>query len=278
MIEGVARILLGLVLSATLAVSPAATPLAPQVTCVPSVEGTVTAIDLSHDMMILQLDSGTLTVQMQPRTVLNVPESDNVTAEQAEFSAIRVGDRVSVQGVCLDHRTLLALRLTVGPEVVAPPAGPEQAAETIGAVGGPAAPLTVEVPTLIAQTLTTTVSAPSPAAPAPPSAVTLPPPTGGVPLNQPSTGAVEEASGKSGWGYGDTDHTHSGPPGKIATGTELEASAKPGWGYGDKNHTHSGPSGKIEAGAESETRAKPGWGYGDKNHTHSGPPGQTEII
>ncbi len=51
----------------------------------------------------------------------------------------------------------------------------------------------------------------------------------------------------------------------------------PGWGYGDKNHTHCGPPGlasKAETPAGPQGDAcRPGWGYGDQNHTHCGPPG-----
>ena len=51
----------------------------------------------------------------------------------------------------------------------------------------------------------------------------------------------------------------------------------PGWGYGDKNHTHCGPPG-LAAKAETPPATQgdsclPGWGFGDKNHTHCGPPG-----
>jgi hypothetical protein len=44
----------------------------------------------------------------------------------------------------------------------------------------------------------------------------------------------------------------------------------PGYGYGDKNHDHSGPPGRDP------DACWPGNGYGDKNHDHSGPPGQTD--
>ncbi|HEX2346312.1 MAG TPA: hypothetical protein VHI12_06985 [Gaiellaceae bacterium] len=43
----------------------------------------------------------------------------------------------------------------------------------------------------------------------------------------------------------------------------------PGWGYGDKNHKHCGPPGR-----DSESDAcYPGYGHGDANHEHCGPPG-----
>ncbi len=52
---------------------------------------------------------------------------------------------------------------------------------------------------------------------------------------------------------------------------------KPGWGYGDKNHCHSGPPGqakKHDRQRDASDACKPGWGHGDKNHCHSGPPGR----
>lgn len=44
----------------------------------------------------------------------------------------------------------------------------------------------------------------------------------------------------------------------------------PGYGYGDVNHEHSGPPGRTA------DACWPGWGYGDTNHEHSGPPGQAD--
>jgi hypothetical protein len=45
-------------------------------------------------------------------------------------------------------------------------------------------------------------------------------------------------------------------------------SCYPGWGYGDANHDHDGPPPK------SADSCWPGYGYGDTNHDHSGPPGR----
>ena len=42
----------------------------------------------------------------------------------------------------------------------------------------------------------------------------------------------------------------------------------PGNGYGDTNHDHSGPPGRDNSDCW------PGYGYGDTNHDHSGPPGR----
>lgn len=47
------------------------------------------------------------------------------------------------------------------------------------------------------------------------------------------------------------------------------AGCQPGWGNGDTNHTHTGPPGQTE------DACRPGNGYGDKNHEHDGPPGQS---
>jgi hypothetical protein len=47
-----------------------------------------------------------------------------------------------------------------------------------------------------------------------------------------------------GWGYGDNNHSHWGPPG--------QGGGTPGWGYGDNNHPHWGPPPSV----------KPGWGFG----------------
>ena len=66
-------------------------------------------------------------------------------------------------------------------------------------------------------------------------------------------------------------------PDSVTVGT------RPGWGCGDVNHDHSGPPGKpgatspclnAQPSPDSATRgARPGWGCGDTNHEHSGPPG-----
>ena len=42
----------------------------------------------------------------------------------------------------------------------------------------------------------------------------------------------------------------------------------PGWGWGDENHEHNGPPGQDDD-------SRPGHGWGDENHDHSGgPPGK----
>jgi hypothetical protein len=57
----------------------------------------------------------------------------------------------------------------------------------------------------------------------------------------------------------------------------ISYSCWPGWGYGDKNHRHCGPPGlaakpPTAAGPQGDT-CRPGWGHGDDNHAHCGPPG-----
>lgn len=44
----------------------------------------------------------------------------------------------------------------------------------------------------------------------------------------------------------------------------------PGWGYGDANHPHAGPPGLLDT-------CYPGHGYGDVNHLHAGPPGHLDV-
>lgn len=51
--------------------------------------------------------------------------------------------------------------------------------------------------------------------------------------------------------------------------SQVSAPCQPGWGYGDTNHDHTGPPGR------GEDACVPGHGYGDKNHEHSGPPGRS---
>jgi hypothetical protein len=59
-----------------------------------------------------------------------------------------------------------------------------------------------------------------------------------------------------GWGNGDKNHTHAGPPG------QTDDACRPGWGNGDENHDHGGPPGKTNAGTTASTDAGPGNGRG----------------
>ena len=89
-----------------------------------------------------------------------------------------------------------------------------------------------------------------------------------------------------------------GSNGHADASSSTTAPCQPGFGHGDKNHCHSGPPGQATSTTTSSTSTsttsstststttttpssttttsvpcKPGWGYGDKNHCHSGPPG-----
>lgn len=62
------------------------------------------------------------------------------------------------------------------------------------------------------------------------------------------------------------------------------AEHRPGWGRGDENHVHDGPPGHEEfqgsgsggSDGSSSVEQRPGDGFGDKNHDHSGAPGNDE--
>ena len=78
-----------------------------------------------------------------------------------------------------------------------------------------------------------------------------------------------------GWGYGDKNHTHCGPPGLVGKSTPAtpQGDCKPGWGSGDTNHVHCGPPGlvsKNETAADENGNAK---GNADQPVTADGPNG-----
>ena len=60
-----------------------------------------------------------------------------------------------------------------------------------------------------------------------------------------------------GWGNGDKNHAHTGPPGKTGS------ACRPGFGNGDQNHDHGGPPGQANAGTTAGTDAGPGNGNGN---------------
>lgn len=71
-----------------------------------------------------------------------------------------------------------------------------------------------------------------------------------------------------------------------ASPDSVTAGTRPGWGCGDVNHDHSGPPGNPDATSPCLNAAqpspdpvtggsRPGWGCGDTNHEHSGPPGNS---
>ena len=53
--------------------------------------------------------------------------------------------------------------------------------------------------------------------------------------------------------------------------SSTRSGCTPGWGNGDKNHIHAGPPGQTD------DACRPGWGHGDENHDHGGPPGQANA-
>jgi hypothetical protein len=59
--------------------------------------------------------------------------------------------------------------------------------------------------------------------------------------------------------------------GSFAVTVTLSYAYFPGWGHGDVNHAHVGPPGLLDS-------CYPGHGFGDANHTHAGPPGQIDSA
>jgi hypothetical protein len=114
-----------------------------------------------------------------------------------------------------------------------------------------------------------------------------------------SVAVAAALSGGSAWALSGGLEGHPSATAGDST-TSTSAPCKPGWGYGDQNHCHAGPPGlagattsstdssstsssstsstSVSSTSSSSTTSttvpcKPGWGYGDKNHCHSGPPG-----
>lgn len=56
--------------------------------------------------------------------------------------------------------------------------------------------------------------------------------------------------------------------GSVSQGAASATTCYPGWGHGDANHDHGGPP------PTSATACWPGEGHGDTNHDHTGPPGR----
>jgi hypothetical protein len=80
--------------------------------------------------------------------------------------------------------------------------------------------------------------------------------------------------------FGGLSYAASTSPGTGQYG-EYE---RPGWGCGDANHVHTGPPGNqygppgnqygsVPPGCD-QYGFRPGWGCGDSNHPHTGPVGQ----
>jgi len=70
------------------------------------------------------------------------------------------------------------------------------------------------------------------------------------------SGAASGTGCTPGWGNGDKNHVHAGPPGKTGD------ACRPGWGNGDANHDHSGPPGQANGGGTASTDAAPGHANG----------------
>jgi|GEM_PF-2180310 len=60
--------------------------------------------------------------------------------------------------------------------------------------------------------------------------------------------------------------------------SNAQANTRPGWGNGDKNHVHTGPPGQSVNVGKNGDDTRPGKGEGDKNHVHTGPPGQSVNV
>ena len=80
-----------------------------------------------------------------------------------------------------------------------------------------------------------------------------------------------------GWGHGDKNHTHCGPPGLAAKpGTPAAPQGEacwPGWGHGDLNHVHCGPPGLVSKGESPSAGSGNGNGNGNPD---PGPPADDE--
>jgi hypothetical protein len=83
---------------------------------------------------------------------------------------------------------------------------------------------------------------------------------------------------KPGWGYGDENHCHLGPPGlATSTSTSSTSTSSTSTSSTSTSSTSTSSTSTSSTSTTSTTSTtvpcKPGWGYGDKNHCHSGPPG-----
>ncbi|HEX8918639.1 MAG TPA: hypothetical protein VF898_09055 [Chloroflexota bacterium] len=77
---------------------------------------------------------------------------------------------------------------------------------------------------------------------------------------------------KPGWGCGDTNHTHTGPPGNPSMTSPCGSATGTGTGTGTTTATTT--TGTTTGGVGT----RPGWGCGDQNHTHTGPPGNQSMT
>ena len=71
--------------------------------------------------------------------------------------------------------------------------------------------------------------------------------------------------------FGDNTGSFTVTVSSTSSRSSTSDTCYPGYGYGDTNHDHSGPPGR----ASEAPPCYPGYGYGDTNHDHSGPPGRS---
>jgi hypothetical protein len=98
-------------------------------------------------------------------------------------------------------------------------------------------------------------------------------------MSGPSRGAHASSSTsvpcRPGFGHGDANHCHSGPPGLASSTTSTSSSTTTSVTSSTTTSTTTTTSPSVDSTTTTSVPCKPGWGYGDKNHCHSGPPGQS---
>lgn len=75
-----------------------------------------------------------------------------------------------------------------------------------------------------------------------------------------------------GFGHGDTNHCHSGPP-KLASTTTSSSTTSSSSTTTTSSTSTTTTTLPSDTSTTTSVPCKPGWGYGDTNHCHSGPPG-----
>ena len=97
---------------------------------------------------------------------------------------------------------------------------------------------------------------------------------GPVPHGNPHDTTSSSMLCQPGWGHGDTNHCHDGPPGVESTTTSTSTTASTSTSTSTTSSTSTSSTTTTTEPTSSTTMpCKPGWGYGDTNHCHSGPPG-----
>ncbi len=77
---------------------------------------------------------------------------------------------------------------------------------------------------------------------------------------------------KPGFGYGDHNHCHSGPPGQATT-TSSSTTSTSSTSSTSTSSTSTSSTMSTTSTTSTTVPCKPGCGYGDTNHCHFGPPG-----